>query len=81
MKMNQSEDDGPHHQTVAEGFEFNVGAKLVAVEFTEQKLSAHAGGAPFWAWRQVIGAQLPHRQPRSNNRGIPLLERKSHASG
>ena len=50
MKKNQSQDDGPLHQTVAEGFEFKTGAKSIAVEFTEQKLSAHAGSAVFWAW-------------------------------
>ena len=43
MKKNQSQDDGPLHQTVAEGIEFKVGVKSIAVEFTEQQLSAHAG--------------------------------------
>ena len=78
MKNNQSQDDGPLHQTVAEGFEFKVGPKSIAVEFTEQKLSAHAGGAAFWAWlhssrwAQALGRQLPHRTPTSNHHLTPL---------
>lgn len=78
MKNNQSEDDGPLHQTVAEGFEFKAGTKSIAVEFTEQKLSAHAGSATFWAWlharrwAEVLGRQLPHRAPTSNNHLTPL---------
>src|SRR5688500_10883638 len=78
MKKNQSQDDSPLHQTVADGFEFKNGAKSIAVEFTDQKLSAHAGSAAFWAWlhgtrwRERLGAQLPHALPRSNNRLTPL---------
>ena len=65
MKMNQSEDESPLHQTVAEGFEFKSGAKLIAVAFAEQKLSAHAGSAPFWAWlngRDWRGKPEPSRE-------------------
>src|ERR1019366_10432895 len=78
MKKNQSQDDGPLHQTVAEGCEFKTGGKSIAVEFTDQKLSAHAGSAPFWAWlhgtqwKQVLRQQLPHRSPSSNNRLLPV---------
>lgn len=67
MKKNQSQDDGPLHQTVAEGFAFKCGEKSIAVGFTEQKLSAHAGSATFWAWlhstgwRKLLTKQLPHR--------------------
>ena len=50
MKPNQSEDNSPLHQTVASGFEFKAGKKSIAVEFTEQQLSAQAGSATFWAW-------------------------------
>jgi hypothetical protein len=73
LKKNQSEDDSPLHQTVAEGFEFTAGGKAIAVEFTEQRLSAHAGSATFWSWvngtgwRAMLGRQLPHAVPRSNN--------------
>jgi hypothetical protein len=78
MKKYQSQDDSPLHQTVADGFEFKNGAKSIAVEFTEQKLSAHAGSATFWAWlhgtrwRERLAAQLPHPLPRSNNHLTPL---------
>ena len=80
MKNNQSEDDGPLHQTVAEGFEFKTGAKSIAVEFTEQKLSAQAGSAVFWAWLhgtrwgETLARQLPHRPPASNNHLTPLAK-------
>jgi hypothetical protein len=73
MKNNQSLDNGPLHQTVADGFEFKTGGKGIAVEFTDQKLSAHAGSAPFWAWVHGTGwarkleEQLPHRRAASNN--------------
>src|SRR6266700_3776444 len=73
MKTNQSEDNGPLHQTVAEGFEFKASGKSIAVEFTDQKLSAHAGSAVFWAWLhgtgwgQALAAHLPQRVPTSNN--------------
>jgi hypothetical protein len=72
MKKNQSEDDSPLHQTVAGGFEFKSGGKSIAVEFTEQQLSAHAGSATFWAWLhgarwgERLAEQLPQTL-RSNN--------------
>ena len=49
MKTIQSKDDSPLHQTVAEELEFKVGGKAIAIGFTEQQLSAHAGSATFWA--------------------------------
>jgi hypothetical protein len=58
---------------VAEGFEFKNGSKSISVEFTEQKLSAHAGSASFWAWAHgkkwsaALAAHLPQRAARSNN--------------
>jgi hypothetical protein len=73
MKKNQSEDNGPHHQSVADAFEFKGAGKSIAVEFTDQKLSAHAGSAVFWAWlhgarwRAKLSEHLPHRAPTSNN--------------
>lgn len=78
MKPNQSEDDSPLHQTVAEGFEFKCEGKAIAVAFTEQKLSAHAGSAVFWAWlngtnwKPTLQGQLPHRVPTSNNHLTPV---------
>ena len=73
MKKNQSEDDGPLHQTVAEQLQFKCAGKAIALGFTDQRLSAHAGSATFWAWlhgtdwRRRLEEQLPHRQPTSNN--------------
>ena len=73
MKKNQSMDESPLHQTVTERFEFKTGGKSIAVEYTDQKLSAHAGSAPFWAWLHGTGwgsrlaEHLPHRQAASNN--------------
>ena len=80
MKKNQSKDDSPLHQTVADGLEFKVDGKAIAVEFTEQKLSAHAGSATFWAWLHSTGwastlqRHLPHRVPTSNNH-LPAVEK------
>lgn len=77
MKKTQSQDDGPIHQTVAEGFEFKVGGKAIAVGFTDQKLSAHAGSAGFWAWLhgsgwvETLRRCLPHALPSSNNHLTP----------
>ena len=87
MKNNQSPEEGPLHQTVAEGFEFKVGAKSIAVEFTEQKLSAHAGSATFWAWLHstgwatALGRQLPHRTPTSNHHLTPLEKALAFSHG
>ena len=73
MKKNQSEDDSPLHQTVAKGFEFKSGEKSIAVEFTEQRLSAHAGSATFWAWLHgkswsaTLAEQLPHTLGSNNH--------------
>jgi hypothetical protein len=78
MKKNQSEDGSPLHQTVAEGFEFKCGGKAIAVEFTNQRLSSHAGSAAFWAWlhgarwSETLAGVLPHRMPTSNNRLKPV---------
>ena len=77
MKNNQSQDNGPLHQTVAGEFEFKCGGKSIAVGFTEQQLSAHAGSATFWAWLhgtrwgETLARQLPHRPPTSNNHLTP----------
>ena len=78
MKPEQSSGTRPLHQTVTAGFEFKSGGKAIAVEFTDQKLSAHAGSATFWAWlhgtgwRERLAAALPHAAPGSNNHLTPL---------
>ena len=58
--------------------EFKTHRKAIAIEFTEQQLSPHAGSAVFWGWlhqkdwRQRLAAALPHRLPISNNKLLPL---------
>ena len=77
MKKTQSQDTGPVHQTVAEEFEFKAGRKAIAVGFTEQKLSAHAGSATFWAWLhgtsflRVLREHLPHPPPKAGRHPKP----------
>jgi hypothetical protein len=74
MKTTQSSGTRPVHQTVAGGFNFKSGGKAIAVGFTDQKLSAHAGSAAFWGWLHPSGwiktleAALPHAPSLSNNR-------------
>ncbi len=54
-------------------FNFKSGGKAIAVEFTDQRLSAHAGSATFWGWLhpsgwvQALAAALPHAPSLSNN--------------
>lgn len=85
MKKAQSQDGGPLHQTVAEGFEFKAGRKAIAVGFTDQKLSAHAGSAAFWAWLhgtafvRLLRTHLPHRvaaaerHPRPEEKALAFM--------
>lgn len=59
----------------------------MAVEFTEQRLSGHAGSATFWAWLRPSGwverlaAALPHRPPTSNNHLTPLAKALAFCHG
>lgn len=77
MKNTQSSGTHPVHQLVAEAFNFKVGNKAIAVEFTDQQLSPHAGSATFWGWLHGrnwldrLKAALPHPAPTSNNRLNP----------
>jgi hypothetical protein len=73
MKTTQSSGTRPVHQTVAPAFNFKSGGKAIAVEFTDQRLSPHAGSAIFWGWLhpsgwiKALGAALPHAPSLSNN--------------
>jgi hypothetical protein len=73
MKTTQSVGTRPVHQTVAPAFNFKSGGKAIAVEFTDQHLSPHAGSAAFWGWLHPSGwiktlrAALPHAPSLSNN--------------
>jgi hypothetical protein len=46
----QSTSTNPLHQSVAEKLKFKVGTKSIAVDFTDQRISAHAGTALFCGW-------------------------------
>src|SRR5436190_3364567 len=78
MKTTQSSGTRPDHQTVAGTLEFKSNDKAIAIEFTEQQLSPHAGSAVFWGWlhqtdwRRRLAAALPHPLPLSNNKLLPL---------
>jgi len=78
MKTTQSSGTHPVHQTVAAPLEFKIGGKAIALSFTDQKLSPHAGSATFWSWLHRVGwakqlaGVLPHPLPLSNNRLLPL---------
>jgi hypothetical protein len=86
MKSAQSSGAGPVHQAVAPKFSFKSGNKAIAIEFTDQRLSAHAGSATFWAWLHPLGwtktlaKALPHL-PLSNNRLAPLAKALSFMQG
>lgn len=77
MKSTQSSGTRPVHQPVASGFEFKSGGQAIAIGFTDQRLSPHAGSATFWGWLRPLGwvgrlaAALPHPPPRSNNQLPP----------
>lgn len=78
MKATQSSGTRPVHQTVASALEFKSNGKAIAIEFTEQPLSPHAGSATFWGWLRPLdwcrrlAAALPHPLPTSNNHLLPL---------
>jgi hypothetical protein len=78
MKTTQSSGTRPVHQTVAPPFNFKSGGKTITVEFTDQRLSPHAGSATFWGWLHPSGwirtleRALPHVPSLSNNH-IPAL--------
>jgi len=78
MKTTQSSSTRPVHQTVAQTFEFKTGGKTIAIQFTDQRLSPHAGSATFWGWLrrtnwvERLGSALPHSMPLSNNHLLPV---------
>jgi hypothetical protein len=78
MKTTQSSGTRPVHQRVAGELEFKGAGKSIAIRFTDQRLSSHAGSATFWGWLRPldwgkrVAAALPHPLPRSNNKLLPL---------
>src|SRR5262249_13711128 len=78
MKPKQSSGTRPVHQTVAEELEFKSCGKSIAIGFTNQRLSPHAGSAMFWGWLRgkewcdLLRKALPHPLPMSNNHLLPI---------
>lgn len=78
MKNSQSSETRPNHQAVASEFEIKTTTKAIAIRFTNQRLSAHAGSATFWGWLRThhwaeqLAGVLPHLLPRSNNHLLPV---------
>ena len=78
MKTTQSSGTRPDHHTVAGTLEFKTNGKAIAIGFTDQPLSPHAGSALFWAWLHPLdwgkrlAAALPHALPLSNNKLLPV---------
>ena len=78
MKTTQSSGTRLDHQTVARTFEFKSNGQAIAISFTDQQLSPHAGSALFWSWLRPLdwckrlAAALPHPLPLSNNKLLPL---------
>ena len=78
MKHKQSSGTRPVHQTVAGEFEFKTSGKSIAIGFTDQRLSPHAGSATFWSWLRsgngisTLSQVLPQALPLSNNHLLPI---------
>jgi hypothetical protein len=78
MKTTQSSGTRPDHQTVAGTLEFKSNGKSIAIGFTDQQLSPHAGSALFWGWLHRLdwcprlAQALPHPPPLSNHKLLPL---------
>src|SRR5882724_4109639 len=78
MKHKQSSGTRAVHQTVTGEFEFKSAGKSIAIGFTDQRLSPHAGSATFWGWLRsgdgigVLTKALPQALPVSNNHLLPI---------
>jgi len=78
MKPKQSSGTRPVHQTVAPVLECKTAGRSIAIGFTEQRLSPHAGSALFWSWvrradwTRALTQALPHALPLSNNHLLPI---------
>src|SRR4029077_16042835 len=63
---------------VAQEFEIKSAGKSIAIGFTDQRLSPHAGSASFWGWLRGrdwikrLTVALPHPLPTSNNHLLPI---------
>jgi hypothetical protein len=65
---------------VASKIQFQSAGKSIQIEFTDQRLSPHAGTATFWSflhgsgWIDLLQKCLPHPLPKSNNCLQPLCK-------
>src|SRR5260370_38540857 len=72
-KNEQSAGTRTTHQTVAQRIQFKSANKSIQIEFTDQKLSPHAGTATFWSylhgsgWSGLLEKCFPHPLPKFNN--------------
>jgi hypothetical protein len=79
-KNDQSAGTHPTHPTVAPRIQFKSGPKSIQIEFTDQKLSPHAGTATFGSflhgsgWIPLLEKCLPHPLPKSNHHLQPLCQ-------
>ena len=86
-KTDQSAGTRLTHQTVAPKIQFQTSNKSIEIEFTDQKLSPHAGTATFWSflhgsgWIEVLEKCLPHPLPKSNNHLTPLCKALGFVQG
>jgi hypothetical protein len=77
----QSTGTNPLHQSVAEKWKFKVGPKSIAVDFTDQRISAYAGTATFWGWLHpsgflsVLEKAVPPQMPLSTTTSRPWKKR------
>jgi hypothetical protein len=78
MKPKQSSGTCPVHPTVAGEFEVKTVGKSIAIGFTDQRLSPHAGSVTFWSWvrgidwTKTLERVLPQALPLSNNHLLPV---------
>jgi hypothetical protein len=56
---------------VAETLEFISNGKAIAIEFTGQQLSPHAGSATFWGWLRPLPDGVV---PLLHGSGLKILE-------
>lgn len=86
-KTDQSAGNHPAHQTVASKIQFQSANQSIQIEFTDQKLSLHAGTAACWSflqgsgWIGLLEKCLPHQLPKSNNCLQPLCKAQGFIQG
>lgn len=87
MNNTSSAGSHSHHQTVANSIKFKTAGQSIQIEFTDQKLSPHAGTATFWTflrqsgWMELVQRCLPHPLPTSNNALSPVSKVLSFIQG